>query len=351
MADPTPAPPANRRQNVADFRIVLDGTDLTDIVRPRLISLRLTEKRGGEADELELVLDDSDGKLALPRKGVVISCAIGWRRGTDVTIGLVNKGRFTVDDVAWDSSPDTITVRARSADLTAGYRVRRERSHRDTTLGAIVAKVAAAHGYTAHVDPGLRDIAVPVLVQDGKSDMAMVRDLGRRYDAVATVKDRRLILRPIGASTTSSGKAIAAATITRASGDRASWKTSERGAYTTVEARWHDQDGAERRTVTHPVGAGGVGEGKVRRLRRTFHSEADAGAAVRGESERIARDGAELTVSLALGQPGLYPDRRVTVSGFKSQIDGKRWLVAEATHHLENTNGFKTEVRLQLSKN
>jgi phage protein D len=226
---PMPWTATARRQNFADFRVTLDGKDLTSKVRPRLISLRLTEKRGGEADELELVLDDADGKLAIPKKGVIIACALGWRRGTDVITGLVDKGRFTVDDASWDSSPDTITVRARSADLTAGYRVRREGSHRDTTLGALAGKVAAAHGYTAHVDPALTGIAVPVLVQDGKSDMAMIRDLGRQHDAVATVKDRRLILKPIGKATTSSGAAIPAATITRSSGDRASWKTYASG--------------------------------------------------------------------------------------------------------------------------
>lgn len=348
MATDPIAGAGNRQQNYADFRVALDGKDLTDIVRPRLISLRLVEKRGGEADEIELVLDDSDGKLEIPRKGVLINCALGWRRGTDVEIGLVNKGRFTVDDASWDTAPDTITVRGRSADLTAGYRVRRERSHRDTTLGALVAKVAAAHGYTPHVDPTLADIAVPVLVQDGKSDMAMVRELGRRHDAVATVKDRRLILRPIGKPTTSSGAKIPAATITRASGDRASWKTSERDAYTKVEARWHDQGGAERKTVSHAVvGQADAGDSKVRRIKRTFHSKADADAAAKAEAGRVARGGAELTVNLALGRPDLYPDRQVTASGFKKGIDGANWLIAEVTHNLDGQGGLKSDLRLE----
>jgi phage protein D len=340
----------HRRQNLADFRVTMDGKDLTDRLRPRLISLRLTEKRGGEADELELVLDDSDGKLAIPRKGVVITCALGWRRGTDVIAGLVDKGRFTVDDASWDSAPDTITVRARSADLTAGYRVRREASHRDTTLGAVAQRVAAAHGYTAHVDPALAGIAVPVLVQDGKSDMALIRDVGRRHDAVATVKDRRLILKPIGKATTSSGAAIPHATILRSAGDRASWKTSERDAYTKVEARWHDGGAAERKTVSHAVaGSADGGDGKVRRLKRTFHSKADADAAAQAEAGRVARAGAELTLSLALGCPDLYPDRRLTVTGFKKGVDGADWLVAEVTHNLDGQGGLRTDLKLETA--
>ena len=34
--------------NVPDFRVTLDGIDLTDRIRPRLITLRLSERRGGD---------------------------------------------------------------------------------------------------------------------------------------------------------------------------------------------------------------------------------------------------------------------------------------------------------------
>ncbi|MFV0625192.1 contractile injection system protein, VgrG/Pvc8 family [Sphingomonas sp. ac-8] len=337
-----------RRQNVADFRLTLDGEDLTDRVRPRLVSLRLSEKRGGEADDLDLVLDDSDGKLAIPRKGVRIRLALGWRCGADVNVGMVDKGSFTVDEASWDSAPDTVTIRARSADLTAGYRVRRERSHRATTLGAIVAQVASAHGYAPHVDPSLAAVPVDVLVQDQRSDMAMIRALGRRHDAVATVKNGRLILAPIGAGTTSTGRAIAAATILRSDVDRATWRTVERDAYTKVEARWHDQDGATRKTVSADVaGKNGGDDKKVRRLKRTYHSEADARAAAQAEAGRVARRGAELTLDLGFGRPDLYPERRVKVAGFKPQIDAAAWIIAKADHTFDGRGGLATALSLE----
>ncbi len=37
-----------------------------DKIRPRLASLSITEKRGDEADQLDMVLDDSDGRFELP---------------------------------------------------------------------------------------------------------------------------------------------------------------------------------------------------------------------------------------------------------------------------------------------
>lgn len=127
-------------------------------------------------------------------------------------------------------------------------------------------RAAAAHGYTSYVDPTLASIAIPVLVQDGKSDMAMIRELGRRCHAVATVKDgRRLILKPIGTATTSPG--AVSPTATRSAGDRVPENQRAR--------RLHQGRGARAQRGS---GRAQDGETKVRRLKKTFHAKADAEA-------------------------------------------------------------------------
>ncbi|WP_244859255.1 hypothetical protein [Shewanella dokdonensis] len=65
-----------------DYRIVVDGKDISSKLRPRLISLTLEDKRGFEADTLELQLDDSDGQLQLPRKGASMQVLLGWQGRT-----------------------------------------------------------------------------------------------------------------------------------------------------------------------------------------------------------------------------------------------------------------------------
>jgi hypothetical protein len=60
MSDPSPCPAR------AAWRVTLDGADLTATLAPRLISLRLTEKSGEEADALEIVVQDTDAQF-LPR--------------------------------------------------------------------------------------------------------------------------------------------------------------------------------------------------------------------------------------------------------------------------------------------
>jgi phage protein D len=59
------------------FRLTVDGRDITRTVQPCLVSLTLEKQRGEKADQLDLVLDDADGKLAVPRRGVAITLALG----------------------------------------------------------------------------------------------------------------------------------------------------------------------------------------------------------------------------------------------------------------------------------
>src|SRR3546814_4760708 len=146
--------------NIADWRVTLDGNDLTDRLRPRLVSLSLSEKRGDEADQLDIVLDDSDGMLAIPKEGAVLRVQLGWKQGRDVTAGLVDKGSFKVDDVTHSGPPDQIRIRARAADFTSAIRNRREQSWKDATLGPVLADIAGRNGLTPKVASALASITL-----------------------------------------------------------------------------------------------------------------------------------------------------------------------------------------------
>lgn len=61
------------------FSITIEGKDITTVLDKRLMSLTLTDNRGFEADQLDLELDDADGLIVLPRRGAVITVALGWK--------------------------------------------------------------------------------------------------------------------------------------------------------------------------------------------------------------------------------------------------------------------------------
>uniref|UniRef100_UPI003F7FAD58 phage late control D family protein n=1 Tax=Xanthomonas sp. 0924 TaxID=2835534 RepID=UPI003F7FAD58 len=321
---------------IPQWRVVLDGTDLTERIAPRLLDLTLTECRGGEADQLDLRIHDHDGKMALPKRGVRLAVALGWK-----ATGLVDKGTFIVDEVEYSGAPDIITVRARSADLTADMRTRRERSWHNTTLGTVLNTLAGEHGLTPRVADALARTKLPHLDQANESDMNLLTRLGQRFDAVATVKAGALVFAPIGAGTTATGKPLPTVTLTRRDGDQHRYAVADRDAYTGVRAYWVDKGKARRQSVL--VGT----DDNAKRLRESYADEATARQQAHAELERVKRGVVKFDYTLAIGRADLFPEQILTVSGFKPEIDRQRWLIANATHAINGSSGFTTSLELE----
>lgn len=328
----------------AAFDLVVDGQNISGRVRPRLLSLRLTEKRGADADELEIVLDDSDGQVRVPPAGATITLRLGFRDlGAGTNPALVDKGSFKVDERSHEGSPDRLTIRAKSADLTRGFRTRRTQTWTETTLGAVIGEIASRNGLSAAVGTDLRSIAVPHLDQAAESDSALLSRLGRIHDAVATAKNGKLIFSRVGSGLSAgSGRPLPGATLTRRSGDRHRWQASEREAYSGVVAIWHDREAAERQEVV----AGS--DENPKRLGRVYGSEEAARRAAEAEFSRQERKAGGFSLELAIGRPDIYPDQRLRVTGFKPEIDAAGWLVTEATHSIDAAGGLRTSLQMEL---
>lgn len=320
-----------------DYRLVVDGKDISAKVQPRLISLTLTEGRENNADQLDLELDDSDGQLAIPRQEAVIELAIGWKGQQ-----LVDKGSFVVDEAEHSGAPDRITIRARSADLGGEIRTRQEKSWHDTTLGAVLADIAKRNSLTHKVDQALAAIKVAHIDQTNESDMHFLTRLARQYDAVATVKKKHLLFLPINGTKTSKGESLPAVAITSADGDQHRWASSTRDAFEGVRAWWSDRVNGSRKSVI----AGKKGA-NLKTLKETYPSKEDALEAAKAELQRLERGHATFELTLAMGRPEIAAQTPITVQGFKPEIDGQGWLVKEVTHTLNEGSGWTTKASME----
>jgi phage protein D len=317
------------------FELLVAGRSITRTIESRLISLSLAESRGEEADQLDLVLDDSDGCMALPSKGQAIELRLGWAGW-----GMVDKGSYTVDEVEHSGAPDKISIKARAADIKRKLRSRAEHSYHDTTLGAIVREVAARNKLQAKVDASLDGVKVEHVDQTHESDLHFLSRLARQHDAVCTVKKGRLAFLPINGSKNAAGQALDGWLLTRADGDQHRYHSAERDAYSGVRAHWHDKGKAEKQSAL--VGT----EENEKRLKDTYGSEADALAAARAEMGRVKRGKATMELTMALGQPLLMPQTPITLRGFKPEIDATPWLLKKVTHELGD-GGFTSKLELE----
>ncbi|MDL4863414.1 phage late control D family protein [Halomonas elongata] len=314
-----------RPARTPDYRITLAGQQISPQVDARLQRLRLTDKRGMEADQLDITLEDSDGRLALPPRGAKLHLAMGWQGHQ-----LVDRGIYIVDEIEHSGAPDQLTIRARSADMRQGLPGKRTQSWDELALRDIIITIADRHDLTPRVGDNLGGIFLEHIDQTDESDLHFLTRLAERFDAIATVKAGNLLFIPEGTGTTASGVAIPSITLTRQAGDRHRYVVTDRDAYRGVVVTWHDPDAAERREVVAGT------DDNAKRLRPTYATEADALAAAKSEWQRLQRGADEASLDLAEGRPDLYPETPVTLSGFKAEIDAIDWLITEVTHDLSD---------------
>lgn len=326
--------------NTPDFSLILDSSDISNSVKDRLINLTLIDKRGLEADQLDLTLSDHDGRLSLPRRGVPITCYMGWKGGK-----LVDKGTFTVDEVQHSGSPDKLTITARSADFRQGFTEQKERSWHEKSLAEIVETIAADYQLKTIIAEPLQQIAIAHIDQTHESDAHLLSRLAMTHDAIATIKNNHLLVLPLGYSKTVSGLNLQSITLTRQQSSEHCYREADRQArYTGTKAHWADKTTAEMHSVI--IGA----EGYLKNLRSPYASQSEATAAAEAAWQRLQRGQQSMEITLTKGRADIIPESPVRLTGWKAPIDHIRWLTREIRHSI-NDSGFTSQLTLEAAVN
>ena len=181
----------------------------------RLMSCEVTDNSAGDADELSLTLDDHDGKLAMPKRGVKLQCWMGY-----INAGVHDMGIYTVDSVEWGGTPDTITVKAKSADMKGTLKTARSQSYHDKTLGEIAQQLATRHELELAMTDYLMMIAVGHIDQTDESDMHLLTRLCWQFGAVVNVKHGKLLIFQPYENKTVSGQPLSITVLKRDKGDQ-----------------------------------------------------------------------------------------------------------------------------------
>ena len=171
------------------IRLTADNEPLDDAIMSRLMDVSVTDNKSGDADELSLTLDDHDGKLAMPKRGVKLQCWMGY-----IDAGVHDMGVYTVDSVEWGGTPDTITVKAKSADMKGSLKSGRTQSYHDKKLGEIAKEVATRHELELAMTDYLMNIEVGHIDQTDESDLHLLTRLCWQFGAVVNVKHGKLLI-------------------------------------------------------------------------------------------------------------------------------------------------------------
>ncbi|AMW17528.1 phage late control D family protein [Glaesserella parasuis] len=344
--------------------------DITTLLSQRLMNLTLTDSRGFEADQLDFTLDDTDGLLELPSRGAILSLGLGWKDEA-----LTFKGEYTVDEVEHSGAPDCVTIRARSADLRGSLMNRHERSFHKTTLGKIVQQIADENQLQAMVGDEYKNLEIKHIDQTDESSISFLTRLAEEHDAIATVKNGRLLFIKSGKSTTASGQKLPEFILTRQDGDSHRFAIAEGDNYKAVKAYWHDtatgkrgeviiDENTEVKKVNKTTKKGKISKkqttviqqnkpvesdnDQIKTLRHTYATQQTALNACKRHFEKLQRGVATFSLNLAEGNAELIPETTVNVVGFKAEIDSNAWIVTQVTHSLSADSGFTTAIECEL---
>lgn len=316
-----------------DFRIIAEGSDITNAIRRGLLSLSITDEAGFSSDKAEIKLDDRDGKITLPRTGAKLEISLGYKE-----TGLVNMGLYIVDEVVVESPPQSMSIRAHAADMRQALKAPRTRTWGKITIGDLVNAIAGEHSLNPRITPKLAAFEIPHLVQTEESDLHLLTRLALNHDAVTKPVNGFLLFAPKGQAKSVSGTTITPVLLT--SQDITNWQATfaERGHYAAVEGFWHNKQTAQQEKVT-------VGDGApVYTIRHTYDTKQQLEAAAKAKLNQLQRGTGTLTLSLP-GNPRFMAEAKLTLVNIRSGADGE-WNITTVEHQLDNS-GYVCRINAQ----
>ncbi|MCO7254397.1 late control D family protein [Dickeya oryzae] len=340
-------------------------------IKTRLISLTLTDNIGFESDTLSLELDDSDGKLVMPEKGVNIGISLGWKNKP-----LVSKGIYIVDKITYQGSPDKLSITANSMNFRGEFNSPREESYKNTTLGNLAKTIAVRNELSLSISEKLEQLVMKDIIQSSQSDSELLFQLGRKNNFTVAVKNGVLTLFEGGFGTSVSGKPMGTKTLERHDCSSFIFKVTERKSSPVVIAKWHDYKDAKTYAVrikakeetvkttsaAHPAakstGSAQDSSEKITNylsgdiknastLSKLYRDKEEATMVAVSRWFQIQREGVDFSVQLHTGMESLVPGMLLNLKGFKQVIDDRLWNIKSVVHKLSG-KGFTSALELDI---
>jgi len=322
---------------IPDFQILANSQDITALIRDRLISIRVTDEAGFKSDNIEITLDNRDGKIAAPKSGAELDVRLGYKE-----TGLVSLGTYTVDEIGIEIAPARLIIPAKAANMKQSLKAPKSRAWHDKTIADMLGTIASEHGLQPKAAESLADIHYPHIDQTEESDLHFLTRLAKQHDAVAKPVMNRLIFVPKGEAKSASGVKLPVIPIAITDLSSGSYRSADRGKYKSVKAFWNDKAGAKK--VYEQVGS----DEPTFTLRQPFANAEEAQTAAQSKLDAFNRGTATFRFSTYKGRPEIRAEGKINVQIGNDTIDGE-WIVTRIIHSFRES-GFTSQVEAELPK-
>lgn len=308
------------------FRLLYKGVDISAEIAPHLVSCTYVDKVHGEADEIEVEVQDKDGLWRgawCPEHGDVVTLDIGYEPGP-----LTPCGEFEIDEPAANMGRggDAFTFRGLSAPVSKALRTKKTKGFEMQSLKQIAQKVAGEHGLSLVGTPP--DVSFERVTQRRERDLEFLSRMADQYGAYFSVRGKQLVFakrdelherRSVFAFRAGTDDYITAEL------KRASHETYSKAKVSYFE-------GNQKKHISVEVEDGKVTNGDTLRLDERVENEGQARARAKSELQKANLKKQTATIVLP-GNPLVVAGQIVELDAGFGQWAG-RYVVKSSRHHL-----------------
>lgn len=181
----------------AVVEITYEGVNISEDIAPFLLSFRYTDNGTGKADDVNITLQDRDGKWRyqwMPDEGDKINVDIvlyHWEKTN--TAQRIKCGTFYIDTINYDGPPDVMTIGAVSYPIAGGLkREKKTKAWEKVTLRTIAASIAKTAKLKLMFD--IADVKYDRIDQTDQPDIAFLASLAEKESASVKVTNDTIVI-------------------------------------------------------------------------------------------------------------------------------------------------------------
>ena len=321
-----------------DFSISINGVGISEELKKRVISLKISDSAGIQSDSCFIELDDYDDSLPLPRSEAILVVSIGYKE-----TGIRELGRYYTKEITLNGGRRTMQIYGHA--VSKAMMSEKDKSRSKEKLDSVLSSMASEYGLDSVIDLEYHDEELSD-AQIGESDISYLTRKAVDLGAVSKPTASKLLFANDMSGASVTGKKLQPVIINLSdiTDYSCSLKDSENGYATesnvgTVYAEWQDKSSG----VVHIVHAG-TGEPE-RKLPQRFSNEKEAMSACIGKQKRLVKNSKTFSFS-CVGNPNLMAEHPVVLAGFPSKIP-TNWIITHAEHIIDSS-GYKTRVECAI---
>lgn len=321
-----------------DWRVFVDGQDMTAGMRPFLIRISVSDKAGSASDACSLDFDDTGGQVKLPAEGALVQV---YLQGALVFTGKVDSVRSS----GTRGGGRTLAVTAKGFD--AKGKAKEPQSHHmdDATLQQFLDKAASNAGLSGvKIDPAFANIMRPYWSAAGESFLHMGQKLARELGGTFKIRGDQAVLVKRGQGTSATGGAMPVV-VGQVGSNVISWAISPitgRAKYSKTKVGFFDRKTASFKEIEVETG---IEADATNETRTKAADEEQAKAIAEGRKTESERDGGEGTVDLDL-EVTAQAEGTFILIGARPGVDGT-YRIEGVTHKADRGGGSTTSLDLK----